>query len=48
MRGESLEIVEERGGFGNKYERAVKGDKWEEKSSVDVSSSAGSVVFELA
>jgi hypothetical protein len=47
MRGNGLEIVESRGSFGNKYEKAVKGDHWEEKGTVDISTSAGSVVFEL-
>ena len=47
MKGKGLEIVESRGSFGNRYEKAVKGDHWEEKSTVDISSSAGSVVFQL-
>src|SRR5947207_9837979 len=47
MRGKGLEIVESGGGFGNRYEKAVKGDHWEEKGTVDISTSAGSVMFEL-
>lgn len=47
MSGEGLEIVESRGGFGNEYEKAVKGDHWEEKGTVEISTSAGGVVFEL-
>jgi hypothetical protein len=48
LSGEGLEIVESRGGFGpNRYEKAVKGDDWESKSTVDVSTSAGSCSFAL-
>ena len=47
MRGEGLEIVESRGKFGNWYRKAVKGDRWEEKGVVDISTAAGKVVFEL-
>ena len=47
MRGKELEIVESGGGIRNRYEKAVKGDHWEEKGTVDISTSAGSVMFEL-
>ena len=47
IQGEGLEIVESKGGFGSRYEKGVKGDDWKEKSSVDISTSAGSVSFEL-
>lgn len=48
LSGEGLEIVESRGGWGpNLYEKAIKGDDWERKSTVDVSTSAGSCLFAL-
>ena len=47
MRGKGLEIVESGGRFGDRYEKAVKGDHWEEKGTVEISTSAGSVVFEV-
>jgi hypothetical protein len=47
MSGEGLEIVESRGQFGMRYEKGVRGDNLEEKSTVGVSTSAGSVAFKL-
>ena len=48
LSGEGLEIVDSRGGLGpNRYEKGVKGDDWESKSTVDVSTSAGSCSFDL-
>jgi DUF4097 and DUF4098 domain-containing protein YvlB len=47
LKGEGLEIVERKGGFGNEYEKAVKGEDWEEKGTVNVVSAAGNVLFVL-
>lgn len=47
LKGEGLEIVERKGGFGNEYEKAVKGEDWEEKGTVNVVTAAGSALFAL-
>jgi len=48
LSGEGLKIVESRGGLGpNRHEKGVKGDDRESKSTVDVSTSAGSCSFAL-
>lgn len=44
MKGKGLES---RGRIGNRYEKAVKGNHWEEKGTVNISTSAGGVVFKL-
>lgn len=44
LKGDGLEIVERK---GMRYEKAVKGDDWENKGTVNVSTFEGSLVFEL-
>lgn len=46
LMGKGLEIVECREN-GTRYEKAVKGDDWENKATVDISTSEGSILFEL-
>jgi hypothetical protein len=48
VRGKGLEIVESRGGLGvNRYEKALKGEDWENKCVVEASTAAGSCSFAL-
>jgi hypothetical protein len=45
--GEGLLIVESRGKFANRYVKAVKGEDYENKGNVSLSTSAGSIEFKV-
>jgi hypothetical protein len=47
MSGEGLRIVALRGALGNWYGKGVKGEDYDEKCQVNISTSVGSVVFKL-